>query len=68
MAPEWRDWDVAGFCRGQATIRTRPCELRLLLENPAYREAAARIGEVVRQEQGARSAADEIESVLRVYD
>jgi len=43
-------------------------ELRLLLENPAYREAAARIGEVVRQEQGARSAADEIESVLRVYD
>lgn len=42
-------------------------ELRLLLEDPAYREAAVRIGEAVRQEDGARAAADEIEPVLRAH-
>jgi rhamnosyltransferase subunit B len=40
-------------------------ELRTLLENPSYSESAAKIGDTVRQEQGAQVAADEIESVLR---
>ena len=43
-------------------------ELRLLLEDPAYSEAASRIGEVVRQENGALVAADEIESLLRANE
>jgi len=40
-------------------------ELRLLLEDPKYLEAAARVAEVVRAEDGARVAADEIEKVLK---
>jgi UDP:flavonoid glycosyltransferase YjiC (YdhE family) len=40
-------------------------ELRMLLEDSSYGEAAARVGEVVAQEQGARLAADEIEKVLQ---
>jgi rhamnosyltransferase subunit B len=39
--------------------------LRILLDDPRYAENAARVAEVVKQEQGARVAADEIESVLR---
>jgi UDP:flavonoid glycosyltransferase YjiC (YdhE family) len=39
-------------------------ELRLLLNDPSYSESAAKVGEIVRQEQGARVAADEIEKVL----
>lgn len=41
-------------------------ELRVLLEKPSYSEAAAKVGEVVREENGARVAADEIERVLKV--
>jgi UDP:flavonoid glycosyltransferase YjiC (YdhE family) len=41
-------------------------ELRLVLDDPKYREAAARVSEVVREEDGARVAADEIEKVLKV--
>ena len=43
-------------------------ELRPLLENPSYSAAAARVGEIVRQENGARVAADEIEKVLSVRE
>jgi len=43
-------------------------ELQPLLENPSYSAAAARVGEVVRQENGARVAADEIEKVLSVRE
>jgi len=50
--------------RPRYNAETATRELRMLLENPSYREAAARIGEVVRHEQGAVVAADEIESVL----
>jgi rhamnosyltransferase subunit B len=39
-------------------------ELRALLDNPTYAESAAKVGETVRAEQGARVAADEIEEVL----
>jgi len=39
-------------------------ELRALLDNPTYAESAERVGETVREENGARVAADEIESVL----
>ncbi len=39
-------------------------ELRELLANPAYAGSAAKVGEIVKQEDGARVAADEIERVL----
>jgi UDP:flavonoid glycosyltransferase YjiC (YdhE family) len=39
-------------------------ELRLLLGDPKYLEAAAKVAEVVRTEDGARVAADEIEKIL----
>ena len=39
-------------------------ELRPLLEKSSYSDTAARVGEVVREEDGARVAADEIEKVL----
>jgi UDP:flavonoid glycosyltransferase YjiC (YdhE family) len=39
-------------------------ELRLLLEDTKYSAAAAKLGEVVREENGARIAADEIERTL----
>ena len=39
-------------------------ELRALLDNPTYAASAARVGETVREENGARVAADEIEKVL----
>ena len=39
-------------------------ELKALLDNPTYAASAARVGESVREEHGARVAADEIESVL----
>lgn len=40
-------------------------ELRRLLDDSGYSEAAAKVGELVRQEKGARVAADEIENVLQ---
>ena len=39
-------------------------ELRALLDNPTYAASAERVGETVREENGARVAADEIEKVL----
>lgn len=39
-------------------------ELKELLENPAYREKSARVGEQVRHENGTKKAADEIEKSL----
>jgi UDP:flavonoid glycosyltransferase YjiC (YdhE family) len=39
-------------------------ELRLLLEKSSYAEAAAKVGAVVREENGARVAAASIEKVL----
>jgi len=45
-------------------VETATRELSLLLDDPKYAEAAARVGEVVRAEAGARVAADEIEKVL----
>src|SRR6185436_8241062 len=39
-------------------------ELRKLLDEPSYAEAAKKIGEEVSQENGARVAVDEIEKVL----
>lgn len=39
-------------------------ELRMLFDDPSYAEAAKKVGEVVREENGARVAADEIEQVL----
>jgi len=39
-------------------------ELRLLLEDPRYREEAVKVRDVVREEDGASVAADEIEKVL----
>jgi UDP:flavonoid glycosyltransferase YjiC (YdhE family) len=43
-------------------------ELRALLDNPSYGEAAKRVGEVVNEEDGTRVAVDEIEQVLRAID
>jgi UDP:flavonoid glycosyltransferase YjiC (YdhE family) len=40
----------------------------MLLENPSYSKAAARIAEVVHQEHGAVAAVDEIEEILRTKD
>jgi UDP:flavonoid glycosyltransferase YjiC (YdhE family) len=54
--------------RPRYNAETATRELRILLENPKYCEAAARIGELVRQERGASVAADEIETVLRAHD
>jgi len=54
--------------RPRYNAETAARELRLLLEDPGYSEAAAMIGEIVGQEHGAQVAADEIESVLRAHN
>jgi UDP:flavonoid glycosyltransferase YjiC (YdhE family) len=54
--------------RPRYNAETATRELRILIENPKYSEAAARIGELVRQERGAPVAADEIETVLSAHD
>ena len=41
-------------------------ELRILLNDKSYAEAAANVGNVVREERGARVAVDEIEKVLNI--
>ncbi len=48
--------------RYNAASATR--ELQALLNEPAYGEAAIKVGEAVRQEKGAELAADEIEKIL----
>ncbi len=53
--------------RPRYNAETATRELRMLLEDSSYSQAAAQIGEVVRQEHGARVAADEIETVLREH-
>ena len=42
-------------------------ELRELLENPAYAQNAAAIGQRVRAEQGHLTACDEIERILKAF-
>jgi UDP:flavonoid glycosyltransferase YjiC (YdhE family) len=49
--------------RYNAELATR--ELRLLLEKSSYAGAAAKVGAVVREENGARVAADSIEEVMK---
>jgi len=48
--------------RYNAEAATR--ELRILLDDKSYAEAAANVGSVVREEHGARDAVDEIEKAL----
>ena len=50
--------------RPRYNIESATRELRLLLEDPKYSEAAVKVSEVVREEDGARVAANEIEKVL----
>ena len=51
--------------RPRYNAQTATRELRMLLDDPSYSEAAKKVGEVVSQEDGTRVAADEIEQVLR---
>jgi rhamnosyltransferase subunit B len=51
--------------RPRYNAKTATRELRMLLEDPNYSEAAKRVGEVVSQEDGTRVAVDEIEKVLQ---
>ena len=44
--------------------RSATRELKTLLDNASYAERAAEVAEVVREEDGARAAADAIEAVL----
>ena len=50
--------------RPRFNAETGARELRTLLENASYRDRAAQVAEVVRQERGASVAVDEIEMVL----
>ena len=52
--------------RPRYNAETAMRELRLLLEDPKYRESAGQVRDVIREEDGARVAADEIEKVLKV--
>jgi len=52
------------LARPRYNVESAIRELRALLDNPTYAESAAMVGETVREEQGARVAADEIEEVL----
>jgi UDP:flavonoid glycosyltransferase YjiC (YdhE family) len=54
------------LARPRYNVESAIRELRALLANPTYAESAAMVGETVREEQGARVAADEIEKVLGV--
>lgn len=56
------------LARPRYNVESATRELRLLLEDPKYSEAALKVGEVVREENGARVAADEIEKVLSVSE
>jgi len=53
------------LARPRYNVESATRELRLLLEDPKYSEAAIKVSEVVREEDGARVAADEIEKVLK---
>jgi len=50
--------------RPRYNAQTATHELRKLLDDPSYGKAAMKVSEIVRAEQGAVVAADEIESVL----
>ncbi|MFZ0749636.1 MAG: nucleotide disphospho-sugar-binding domain-containing protein, partial [Pyrinomonadaceae bacterium] len=51
--------------RPRYNAKTATSELRMLLDDPSYSEAAKKVGEAVSQEDGTSVAADEIEKVLR---
>lgn len=53
-----------GLPRPRYNVESAIRELRKLLENQRYSDAATRVGEIVREEDGAGSAATEIENVL----
>jgi len=55
-----------GLPRPRYNVESAIRELRQLLENQRYSDAAARVGEIVRQEDGAGIAAAEIETVLNI--
>jgi UDP:flavonoid glycosyltransferase YjiC (YdhE family) len=55
-----------GLPRPHYNVESAIRELRKLFENQCYSDAAARVGEVVREEDGASVAATEIENVLNV--
>jgi len=50
--------------RPRYNAETAARELRTLLDDPSYADSAARVGDIVRREQGAVVAVDEIETVL----
>ena len=52
------------LARPRFNAETGTRELRALLENASYADRAAEVAEIVKQERGARVAADEIEKVL----
>jgi UDP:flavonoid glycosyltransferase YjiC (YdhE family) len=54
--------------RPRYNAETATRELRTLLENADYGESAAKISEIVRGEEGAKTAVDEIERVLNGTD
>jgi UDP:flavonoid glycosyltransferase YjiC (YdhE family) len=51
--------------RPKYTAESATRELRILVNDPSYAEAAKKVGDVVSQEDGARVAADEIEIVMQ---
>jgi rhamnosyltransferase subunit B len=56
------------LARPRYNAETATSELRMLLDDPSYGEAAMRVSEIVRAEKGAVVAADEIESVLECVE
>jgi rhamnosyltransferase subunit B len=52
------------LARPRYNVESAIRELKPLLHNPTYAESAARVGEIVREEHGARVAVDEIEKIL----
>lgn len=55
-----------GLPRPRYNVESAIRELRKLLENQRYSDAATRVGEIVREEDGAGIAATEIENVLNI--
>ena len=55
-----------GLPRPRYNVESATRELRKLLENQGYSDAARRVGEIVREEDGAGVAAAEIENVLNI--
>lgn len=53
------------LARRQYNAKRVAAELNQLLSNPEYARKAAEVGQVVKSENGARAAADAIESALK---